>query len=239
MRVSAAWSLVALALALARPVSAECAHTTGMLVLYQGTIGSDPVRATFAFGSASVSARVSAGPAFTDVLLRGVQLGRELVMNTPPTTQTPTLRARRPNCSTIEGYWRATRRGRMRRLSLHQDGQVGGTLAHRYDAAGVTNDTLVDSRVRAFRLAIIAGNERAVSYYIAYPLRVNSSKQSVIIANRAQLLTNYSEIFTAAVRSAITRAVPADLFARDQGVMLGSGVAWFNATGKAISINQP
>ncbi len=51
--------------------------------------------------------------------------------------------------------------------------------------------------------------------------------------------TQYDRIFIPGVRAEVEHAVPADLFSRDQGVMLGGGIVWFNENGMAISINQP
>jgi len=209
-----------------------------MLVIYQGTIGERPVRATFAFDGPQVSGQISAGSEYADVPLRGTQRNGVLSLNAA-TTDRPALRGTLKGCSSISGTWRDPRTGQSFPLQLSEDSETGRNMAHRYDAAGAKNDAVVDARVRAFRRAVIAGDKRSVSNLITYPVRVNSSSKSTMIPNRATLLTQYDGIFTPAVRAEIERAVPADLFSRDQGVMLGDGIVWFNENGKAISINQP
>ncbi len=221
-----------------QPAAAACASDNGMLVIYQGTVGERPVRATFAFEGSNVRGQISAGPEYADVPLRGTQRNGVLALNAVA-TNTPALRGTRKDCSAISGTWRDPGSGHLFPLRLAEDGEIGGTPAHRYDAAGATSDHVVDTNVRAFRRAVIAHDTRAVSTLVAYPLRVNSGSQSRMIRNRATLLAQYDRIFTPGVRAEIESAVPADLFSRDQGVMLGDGIVWFNENGKAISINQP
>ncbi len=209
-----------------------------MLVIYQGTIGERPVRATLAFDGSNVRGQISAGPEYADVSLHGTQRNGVLALDAVA-TNTPALRGTLKDCSAISGTWRDPRNGHSSPLRLAEDGAIGGTLAHRYDAAGATSDHVVDMNVRAFRRAVIARDARTASNFIAYPLRVHSGSKSRMIPNRATLLAQYDRIFTPGVRAEIERAVPADLFSRDQGVMLGDGIVWFNENGKAISINQP
>ena len=232
------WLMAGIAVLLAQPAAAACASDYGMLVIYQGTIGHRPVRATFAFDGPRVRGQISAGPGFTDVALRGTQRSGVIAL-TAVATGKPALHGTLKDCSAITGTWRDPRTGQAFPLHLSEDSETGRNLAHRYDMAGAKDDAVVDAGVRAFRRAVIAGDKRSVANCIAYPLRVNSDSKWKMIPNRARLLAQYGRIFTPAVRAAIARAVPADLFSRDQGVMLGGGVVWFDAVGKAFSINQP
>lgn len=209
-----------------------------MLAIYQGSIGDRPVRATFAFDGPKVNGQISAGPEYADVLLRGTQRSGVIALNAAGTDK-PALRGTLKGCSAISGTWLDPSGGHSFPLRLIEDGETGGTRAHRYDAAGAKSDHVVDLGVRAFRRGVIAHDARMVSHFIAYPLRVNFGSKSRMIPNRATLLAQYDRIFTPAVRAYVERAVPADLFSRDQGVMLGDGIVWFNENGKAISINQP
>ena len=209
-----------------------------MLVIYQGTIGDRPVRATFAFDGPKVRGQISAGPEYADVPLRGTQRGAVIALNTAA-TDAPALRGTLKNCSAIGGTWRDPSSGQSHPLRLIEDGEIGGTPAHRYDAAGAKSDRVVDTGVRAFRRGVIAHDARRVSTFIAYPLHVNFGLKSRTIPNRATLLAQYDRIFTPGVRAEVERAVPADLFSRDQGVMLGDGIVWFDQSGKAFSINHP
>lgn len=221
-----------------QPVAAACASDYGMLVIYRGTIGERRVRATFAFDGPKVSGQISAGPEYADVPLRGTQRNGVIAL-TAAATDRPALRGTLKGCSAIVGTWRDPSSGQSFPLHLSEDSETGTNMAHRYDAAGAKNDAMVDAGVRAFRRAVIAHDARTASNFIAYPLRVNSGSKSRMIPNRATLLAQYDRIFTPGVRAEVERAVPADLFSRDQGVMLGDGIVWFNENGKAISINQP
>ena len=221
-----------------QPAAAACESDYGMLVIYQGTIGERTVRATFAFDGPQVNGQISAGPDYADISLRGTQRNGVLALHAAATDR-PVLRGTLKGCSAISGTWLDPSTGQSFPLHLSEDSETGGNMAHRYDAAGAKDDRAVDAGVRAFQRAVVAHDARTASKLIAYPLRVNSGSKSRMIPNRAALLAQYDRIFTPAVRADVERAVPADLFSRDQGVMLGDGIVWFNENGKAISINQP
>jgi len=51
------------------------------------------------------------------------------------------------------------------------------------------------------------------------------------------LKLNWERIFSPSYRKAVSQAVPRAMFANDQGIMFGSGEAWFNSDGKIIAIN--
>lgn len=75
----------------------------------------------------------------------------------------------------------------------------------------------------------LTNNDRAkIAGMVQYPLRVNT-KGGVHrqIRNRQQFLAQFDQLFTPATRSVVRAQVPACMFARDQGVMIGDGQIWF------------
>lgn len=238
MESIAALSLAGLSLLTAQPAHPVCTGSFGLPVLYRGSIGPKAVRATFSFHGLRVRGEVSAGPGSTDVPMRGWQHDGVVTLHAIADRRIELRGIANADCSAIRGTWSVP--GRTQPLNLAQDAESGESLAHRY--YGAASDRLIDARVRAFRRAVIDGNRDAVSTLIAYPLRINRTVQSRVITrmivSRAMLLREYDSIFTASVRSQIAGAVPADLFSRDQGIMLGGGVVWFNTKGLAFAVNQ-
>jgi hypothetical protein len=73
-----------------------------------------------------------------------------------------------------------------------------------------------------------AGDERAVTKLIAYPLRVNFPDGARSYANARSVERDFSRIFTPKVRQAILSQRADHLFVRDQGAMIGDGEVWFS-----------
>ena len=215
-----------------------CRFEQNSLLLYTGRIGVRHVRATLAFHRNDVNGEVSAAAGFTDIAVRGDLNGRRLRLHSPGAKRTLLFSGRFATCEALAGTWIDPQSGERRQMRLYEDAALPDTsLAHRYATAGARNDTLVDANVRAFRAAVLRGDRSAVIALIGYPLRVNFAPHALIYRNAAALRNAYNDIFTPKVRAAIGAAVPADLFARDQGIMLGGGVVWFNRSGRAFAIN--
>lgn len=123
-------------------------------------------------------------------------------------------------------------------LSAHSGSMSGGTLEQRYLVAGVemSNDAF-ESKVKTFLSAVAANDKLAVASAVAFPLNANHGNSHRVFKNRAQFLANYDQIFTARFRAVLKDCVPHNMFARDQGVMLGTGQVWFNEIGKAYTLN--
>ena len=71
-----------------------------------------------------------------------------------------------------------------------------------------------------------AGDKKALSELVTYPLRVNYNKGPLIVKDRAAFLREFDQIYSPAMVEIILKQDPRDLFCRDQGVMLGNGVVW-------------
>jgi hypothetical protein len=111
-------------------------------------------------------------------------------------------------------------------------------MDHRYINAGVQDDKALESKVRAFRSAVIAGEKKSVSTMINYPITITVDGKHRDLANAAELLKNYDRVFSAKFVKAIKDAVPHNMFVRYDGVMLGQGEVWFDADGKVKSLNN-
>jgi hypothetical protein len=111
-------------------------------------------------------------------------------------------------------------------------------MDHRYINAGVQDDKALESKVRAFRSAVIAGDKKSVSTMINYPITITLDGKHRDLANAAELLKTYDLIFSTKFIKAIKDAVPHNMFVRYDGVMLGNGEAWFDADGKVKALNN-
>jgi hypothetical protein len=79
-----------------------------------------------------------------------------------------------------------------------------------------------------FQDALKSNNHEAVALLVNYPLLVTGAAGRTHVRSRAQLLASFDGIFTAAVRSAILKATPDDVWGNYQGFMIGDGVIWFD-----------
>ena len=71
-----------------------------------------------------------------------------------------------------------------------------------------------------------AGDRKALSELVTYPLRVNYNKGPLIVKDRAAFLREFDQIYSPGMVEIILKQDPRDLFCRDQGVMLGLGFIW-------------
>jgi hypothetical protein len=79
-----------------------------------------------------------------------------------------------------------------------------------------------------FQSALKSNNREAVAMLVNYPLLVTGAAGKTHVRSRAQLLASFNGIFTAAVRNAILKATPDDVWGNYQGFMIGDGVIWFD-----------
>jgi hypothetical protein len=121
---------------------------------------------------------------------------------------------------------------------LQMSGGVGAEGEKRYTVAGVNDDIAFEARVRKWRSAVLAGNKQIVASMISYPISVGTKGKTIKLKNAAQLVRNYSDVFTQKRVDIIRSTVPHNMFVRYDGVMLGdTGQIWFNADAKVIAIN--
>lgn len=145
-----------------------------------------------------------------------------------------------PEIISITGTWSKLDGSECLPFSASSVGSVGGTIENRYIVAGVEMPTAqFEKKVEAFVKAVAAGNKDAVAGMVAYPLRVNhSSKKRTMIRNKKELLSRYNQVFTPRLVKIISTSEVHNLFARDMGVMLGSGQVWLDGKAKPYVINQ-
>jgi hypothetical protein len=111
-----------------------------------------------------------------------------------------------------------------------------------YAGAGISNPAQVTQFVVRLKQAVATDDRAAIAGMVNYPLRVNSAAaRPATYRNAAALSANYTRVFTPEVKAAVAAAKPDDLFARDQGVMIGNGEIWMNEIGgsmKIITVNH-
>jgi len=121
---------------------------------------------------------------------------------------------------------------------LTLESQTGGTLEHRYSVAGAADDKLIDRTAQRFWEAVKRGDKQTVASLVKYPITIYTKKGYKKIRNAGSLIRNYDVIFTPDYVDAISKAIPKNMFVRDQGIMLGAGEVWFGPDGKVITLNN-
>ncbi|WAL82218.1 hypothetical protein OYT13_20855 [Pandoraea sp. XJJ-1] len=142
------------------------------------------------------------------------------------------------SCEVISGQWKDLRNGRSVPFELALAGVQNGKLDHLYGVAGVDDDETVNRAAMQFRKGVLDDRRDVVAQSIRYPLRVSLRGKTMMLRNPKSLLARYNEIFTDGYVRTIGAAVPRLMFARDQGVMLGNGAVWFDASGRVIALNR-
>jgi hypothetical protein len=111
-----------------------------------------------------------------------------------------------------------------------------------YAAAGISDPAHVTQFLARLKQAVAADDHAAVAAMVNYPLTVYSSGgRSMTYRNAAALSANYARVFTPEVKAAVAAAKADNLFARDQGVMIGNGEIWMNelrGSMKIITVNH-
>ena len=105
-----------------------------------------------------------------------------------------------------------------------------------YEGVSDESDAAFERRVRTFLHAVIAGDRVAAAGAVSYPLRINLDppERPLVIRNRAQLLANWSRVFTPGLISRLKDAVPHEMFVRQGLAMFSDGIVWFDARGAAV-----
>ncbi|VVE58986.1 hypothetical protein PIN31009_05411 [Pandoraea iniqua] len=142
------------------------------------------------------------------------------------------------SCEVISGQWKDLRNGRTVPFELAMSNIQTGKIDHLYGAAGANDDETINRAAGMFRKGVLDDRRDVVAQSIRYPVRVSLRGKTLILRNPKSLLARYNEIFTDSYVRAIGAAVPRLMFARDQGVMLGDGAVWFDATGRVIALNR-
>jgi hypothetical protein len=142
------------------------------------------------------------------------------------------------SCEVISGQWKDLRNGRSVPFELALASIQSGKIDHLYGVAGVSDDDTLNRAATQFRKGVLDDRRDVVAQSMRYPLRVSLHGKTLMLRNPKSLLARYNEIFTDAYVRTIGAAVPRLMFARDQGVMLGEGAVWFDASGRVIALNR-
>jgi hypothetical protein len=141
-------------------------------------------------------------------------------------------------CEVITGSWHKEGAAEKLPLYLSQESGTSGTLAHRYAVAGAQDDDLAHRGALRYWQAIAKGDKVTVASLIRYPIEVHISGRRRTVGNAQELISQYDSIFSPAYRKAVADSMPRNMFARDQGIMLGRGEAWFGSDGRVIALNN-
>lgn len=98
-----------------------------------------------------------------------------------------------------------------------------GDLSRKYLIAGFDNDDELESFACEFKDAVLAGNKNKVAKMLWYPITVELKNKSVKqFQDKEDFLGFYDDVFYLEFINAFERAVPHDMFARYDGVMMTS-----------------
>lgn len=142
------------------------------------------------------------------------------------------------HCEVIIGWWHKIGEAQKLPVYLSLEDEHSGTFTHMYAVAGAQDDNLVHRNAFRFWQAVTMGDKPTVASLIVYPIKVHVAGTLKIIRSPDELMSQYGAIFSLAYRKAISEAMPRNMFARDEGIMLGRGEVWFGADGKVIALNN-
>jgi len=241
------------------PISARAictySHFSGWLFNYDGTIGEKSrVRVTLTESNGELAGVYFYSTQLKDIRIRGrIVDGTRTVLEEMDSSGRITARfegdfpGRDPrggfgkeklNCEVIVGSWHKIDAAQALPVYLSLENATSGTLTNRYAVAGAKDDALIHRRAYQFREAVTKQDKTTVASLIDYPIEVRLAGVRKTIRGPKELIAQYDAIFSNVYREAIATALPRNMFARDQGIMLGNGEVWFGANGKVIALNR-
>jgi hypothetical protein len=91
----------------------------------------------------------------------------------------------------------------------------------------------------ALRSAVKRNDVRALAFLVNFPLKVNTSKGTLLIPDARSLGGHYAEIFSPQVRSQVLATDPGDYICRyDEGLGYKAGVIWVSTNGHKFSLDS-
>lgn len=224
---------------------------------YEGTIdGQHRVRMTLVFGADQIDGVYFYASQLHDIPLRGrISDDRRIVLDELDGAGNVTVRfdgtfpERDPGtrygdspleCEVIAGTWHhaGDAKGTALPVYLYLESITAGSLQNRYAVIGVADDEVVHRNAQAFWQAVKAGDRKAATSLICFPIDVQVDGLRKRLGSAADMLAVYDKVFTPAFRVAIAEGLPRNMFVRHDGAMLGSGQVWFGASGKVIALNN-
>jgi hypothetical protein len=94
------------------------------------------------------------------------------------------------------------------------------------------------SFLQQLQFAVSEHARERVAGMVNYPLRTRIKGKWVRLQTPAQFLAHYDDLLTPKTQDAITRQTYGDLFANNQGVMIGKGEVWYSGVCKDKSCNS-
>jgi hypothetical protein len=132
------------------------------------------------------------------------------------------------HCEVIVGSW----------YRIDGKEKLQGTLERRYSVAGAQDDDLIHRKAYRFWNAVKQGDKRTVASLVRYPIEVQVAGRPKTLHSPDELVSEYDLVFSPEFRKAIASAARRNMFARDLGIMLGSGEVWFGPNGDVIALNN-
>ena len=113
--------------------------------------------------------------------------------------------------------------------------------AHRFAAGGFEDDAAVLAFIKTLQKNVATAKKDAVADMVNYPMSLNQTNGSskpkrTEIKDKAAFLAKYDDIISEKLKTALKNQDMTDIFARDQGVMLGNGDIWLAPDSKTKKI---
>jgi hypothetical protein len=108
----------------------------------------------------------------------------------------------------------------------------------RYDVTGAQDAAELEKNAQVFYAAVLANSPEQAAAAVSFPLAYTANGRRTLLHTPADFVAKYSAIFTPAFVAEIRNATPHQMFANYQGVMLGTGLVWFDQDGKAFALNN-
>jgi hypothetical protein len=114
----------------------------------------------------------------------------------------------------------------------------GASKGSRYQVAGVSDDAIAERNAQAFCAAVAKDDRKGVASFIVYPLALSVNGKRSRVATPEEFLSSYDRIFTPRFVERIRAAIPHNMFANAQGIMIADGAVWFDDKGKVKAVNN-
>jgi len=138
----------------------------------------------------------------------------------------------------LTGTWTSADQSKSYPVYLGLTTIVGAEEGKRYAVAGSTDDASVEKSVQAFCAAVLKGDRNTVAGLVHYPAAFSVKGRRTKARNDQEFLADYDEIFTPRFLEKIRDAVPHNMFANSEGIMIADGAVWFDEKGRVKALNN-
>jgi hypothetical protein len=230
-----------------KPVETEAATlpTPEGLADYSGTMDARQVRFTLVTKpDGSVTGSYFLSPDFTDISIEGHSIDAQSLslreVRTEATANASIYLKRVANGDGFTGVWTSHDGKTSLPLTLQMQDALPGvdSVKARYNVTGAQDAAALEKNAQVFYAAVVANSPEQAAAAVAFPLAYTANGHRTLLHTPAEFTARYSSIFTPQFLEQIRNATPHQMFANSQGVMLGSGLVWFNEDGKAFALNN-